>query len=558
MLSEALMPSVSALTRQQQDFGVDLTYQQDIGVNFTFNTSLQLTVSSDLVISNLAPNTASDSNIVNVNVSTNAVSGYKLTATVGNNTTYNTRNLVHTNSSLSNTFSSVAYAATPTITANTNLTDNTWAYSYSTDNGSTWANYNGLPLYSDTENFATLKETTGPVSTASGDDIKFKIAAKASETQASGEYNNVINFNLVANPVPVTLSMAFENAEVTKLNGYYKMQDMTQEICDAVEEYGDQLQLIDIRDNKVYWVSKLADDKCWMTQNLDLDLDSNVTLTHADTDLGWGSVIDTTATWTPRYSTTMPNGTIHSWSDFYNAGWGYLPVYGDNLEVASFNPDDLYWSGSLVPNEVIADFEETVDIFSCDVEDWAECAPYNPWAYYNAGVNSGNSHYSLGNYYNHLAAYAKNDKNDFDLNNLFDESDGPYVMENSICPAGWRLPDESNSNNGDFENLLDSYNIGYDHSGSWDNWIVSDGNSSVLALTTSPFYLSLSGSIDREGQTLATGVAQYAFLISNTLHSPDFYNNIASQGLSFDIEYSYNGHSSLFIGIAASIRCIAR
>ncbi|MBO7131791.1 hypothetical protein J6V85_00805, partial [Candidatus Saccharibacteria bacterium] len=50
-----------------------LTYQQEIGVNFTFNPTLNLTISADLYINNLAPNTASDSNIINVNVSTNTV-----------------------------------------------------------------------------------------------------------------------------------------------------------------------------------------------------------------------------------------------------------------------------------------------------------------------------------------------------------------------------------------------------------------------------------------------------------------------------------------------------
>jgi len=179
-----------------------LTYQQEIGVNFTFNTALNLTISADLYINNLAPGAASDSNIIDVNVLTNAINGYTLTANVGNNTTYNTRNLVHSNSNLSNTFTSIAYSATPTITTNTNLSADTWGFSYSTNNGSTWSNYNGLPLYSDTTNVATLKETTGPVSSASGDDVKFKIAAKASSAQVSGAYNNVINFNLAANVVP--------------------------------------------------------------------------------------------------------------------------------------------------------------------------------------------------------------------------------------------------------------------------------------------------------------------------------------------------------------------
>ena len=72
---------------------------------------------------------------------------------------------------------------------------------------------------------------------------------------------------------------AFEAAGKTKTNGYYAMQDMTNEICASVpkliSEYeANTTQLIDLRDNKIYFVSKLQDGKCWMTQNLSLELDS--------------------------------------------------------------------------------------------------------------------------------------------------------------------------------------------------------------------------------------------------------------------------------------------
>ena len=47
------------------------------------------------------------------------------------------------------------------------------------------------------------------------------------------------------------------------------MQEMTSTICaDAAEN--DTAQLTDTRDGKKYWVTKLADGNCWMTQNLDL------------------------------------------------------------------------------------------------------------------------------------------------------------------------------------------------------------------------------------------------------------------------------------------------
>lgn len=48
------------------------------------------------------------------------------------------------------------------------------------------------------------------------------------------------------------------------------MQEMTADVC-AVSQEGDSKQLIDDRDGKKYWVTKLKDGQCWMTQNLDYD-----------------------------------------------------------------------------------------------------------------------------------------------------------------------------------------------------------------------------------------------------------------------------------------------
>ena len=187
-----------------------LTYSSDVGVRFTFNPTLEISLSSaDLLIPNLSPGTVSDSNIIDVIVKTNNITGYTLNATVGNNTTYNTRNLVHELSGSSASFASINYGSSLA-----NLTaDNTWGYSYSTNDRTTWSNYDGLPIYSDATNIATLKEATSP-SVSAGDIINFKIAAKASTAQASGEYNNVINFVAIANPVPTLGPVACESGKI--------------------------------------------------------------------------------------------------------------------------------------------------------------------------------------------------------------------------------------------------------------------------------------------------------------------------------------------------------
>ena len=188
-----------------------LTYSSDVGVQFTFNPALQIDLSSaDIHILNLAPGTTSDSNVIDVIVKTNNVTGYTLNATVGNSTTYNTRNLVHEVSGSAANFASINYGASLASLT----TDNTWGYSYSTDGGTNWEDYDGLPLYSDATNIATLKDASTPPATNAGDTINFKIAAKASASQASGDYDNVINFIATANPVPTLGPIACESGKI--------------------------------------------------------------------------------------------------------------------------------------------------------------------------------------------------------------------------------------------------------------------------------------------------------------------------------------------------------
>ena len=104
-----------------------LTYTQDIDVSFTFNSTISVTLSSaNLIIPNLLPGTASDSNIVTVNVKTNNSTGYALSATVGNSTTFNTRDLKHQTSTITDKFSSINFGTI--VATNTAFSDNTWGY----------------------------------------------------------------------------------------------------------------------------------------------------------------------------------------------------------------------------------------------------------------------------------------------------------------------------------------------------------------------------------------------------------------------------------------------
>ncbi len=193
-----------------------LTFSSDVEVGFTFNPMISISLSSaDLVIPELAPGSMADSNEITVTVTTNTAYGYTLNATVGQEDDYETRDLVldnngsgSSNSVTAPVFSSLNFGASEATIA----TDSTWGYAYKTsETNSTWSNYSGLPLYSDNDNVTTLINTDAA---AASDYITFKIGARASTTQASGEYKNVINFIAVANPEPQLGPVACEGGKI--------------------------------------------------------------------------------------------------------------------------------------------------------------------------------------------------------------------------------------------------------------------------------------------------------------------------------------------------------
>lgn len=400
-----------------------LSYQSDVGINFTFNPTLSISLSpNNLTIPNLSPSTTDTSNEISVNVSTNNVYGYSLYATVGNST-YDNTNL--TRSGSNDVFASIsANADLSSLTA-----DNTWGYTYSLDNGTTWSNYNGLPLYT-TDNPTRLKKNTGP----SEDVVNFKIAAKSSTTQPSGTYTNVINFTAITKPTPVTLADAYASEGKELYHGYYKMQDMTHTICEETEDIGAQLQVIDIRDDKVYWISKLADNNCWMTQNLDYNINSEKPLNSETSDLvvynegiytaesGYSKDISGVIIWTPKsgnndYSTINATGGSIS-------GW-----VADNSVPYSIDLGDWYQNGIYFNSKT---YNFLSNPSSCT--DYFSRTPYA----------TNNTHGHIGNYYNWSAAVASN-------NSYHNGSQ----QHNSICPANWELPNYSNYS---YLNSLYNYN----------------------------------------------------------------------------------------------------
>ena len=459
-----------------------LSYQTSTNIGFTFLPTLNVSLSSNnLTINNLIPGgNAVDSNTITVNVSTNIAEGYNLYATVGSNSSSNNNsdnnnninNNANTNTNVSNGYNTANLVNTvdnnytfiplsSNVSELSNFANNNWGYSYSLDSGTTWISgdygnastgYNGLPLYTNTG--IKLVEEAGSTSST----VDFKIAARAGSTQPSGEYANTINFTVISNTIPTTMLDAFIASGAQMYKGYFKMQDMTSEICKSIDVEESELQLIDIRDDKIYWVAKLADDNCWMTQNLDLDIVAGSTsLTSNNTDLSADESVYTADntmyalkgagdtygyTYENSIVTWIPERTTIAYNQLNSTNW-------QNSNTDPYSWDRLKTSGANAGQPVYPDSNVTQAI---------------------AG-----DHGLSGNYYNWTASLASNDSTNATGN-----------PTNSICPKGWRLP---NATNKEFGNLLVQYNIISTNTST--SYI--DGVSSVSSMGAAPLYFVRGG-----------------------------------------------------------------
>ena len=211
---------------------------------------------------------------LDINVSTNALKGYELYLSSKDEITDMKPELNPTD-----TVNKISSTFTGSKTSST-MPNNNWGYSL--DN----TDYNKIPKKSETKQIKNI--TTFPTT----NDLKTTVhfGTKVDTTLASGRYNADIVFTAVAH-----------NNPAKTLHRISTMQQMSTDICSATttpkkesttldtdgSHHGDlnyvpTKTLTDTRDNNTYTVSKLADGKCWMTQNLRI---AGKTLTPADSDV---------------------------------------------------------------------------------------------------------------------------------------------------------------------------------------------------------------------------------------------------------------------------------
>ena len=276
----------------------------------------------------------------------------------------------------------------PTLSGDTNEADfpaKSWGYS------GTSGVFTGASL---------LPKTVFRTSTFGETEHNFVVGVAGGDNIVSGSYFNSLVFTITANPSVIATNVVC-NPQATTISQAVCMQDMNQDIIDSLG-LEEQYQLIDSRDGKSYWFAKLADGNVWMTQNLDLDLSTSMTLTSADTDL------NSVASWTPMRDTISEGD--------YEDGW-----VRDKYTPYSWDAGNAF--------EVIHFAASTSDPrLDCNVYNRTEKPYCERFVEYKPA--EGGMHWQVGNYYNWTAAVASND-----TSSLLADS----VAPDSICPKGWRL-----------------------------------------------------------------------------------------------------------------------
>ena len=361
------------------------------------------------------------SNTAALSISTNNETGYSLYMTTGNGE----NTLTGQNPGISNVISAVN-GGNDGVTS-TDFGNNTWGYNLSQEAVSDTTAYEAVP---------TATGDTALITTSSpteADTYNLTFGTKVDTSLPSGTYSNDVVVSVVANP-----------AFVPVFDGIQTMQEMTSTICaDAAEN--DTAQLTDTRDGKKYWVTKLADGNCWMTQNLDLDLSTSKALTPDDSDVS--------RSWTPA-NNTLTDGT---------------QTTTDNTAVWSWNLGDYVLT---TPNAgTSCGTSGKSDFGDCTSVGFQSVAGMTPMTDGNAtdviSGNTYNAHYHVGNHYTWNAATA---------------GTGGTITSaeatDSICPKGWRLPTSTSS--GEYQALMNAYSISSNTAGS-------------TALVSSPLYFVRSG-----------------------------------------------------------------
>lgn len=342
-------------------------------VNVNISPVITLTVAPELDLGEVTPESSTGTFVskgITAYVTTNSTSGYALSM-YAKGKDASMQNLNNPSAKIPSDF-------TGSVTSSS-MAPNKWGYSLNN------TDFYAVPLV---DNAVTIRNTD---TIAANEGTTVYYGANVSTSTPNGVYEKTVVFTAYPK------SDYVDPSERTIFDIHY-MQEMTSTICSNTktpsvdaktiswiktddENLVPRTKLIDSRDGMTYLVSKLADGNCWMSQNLELDLD-NEPLTSADTDL------NTKASWTAKNHTLYPTET----------DWDYTDWANDVDRSIKPDVDKKFHLGGTTPSP-------------------------SP-----TSTSSDSAWERTGNYYNWIAMTAGHSEAE------------TGVVNDSICPKGWRLP----------------------------------------------------------------------------------------------------------------------
>ncbi len=219
-----------------------------------------------------------------------------------------------------------------------------------------FSDYTAVPEEYTKVAYYTSSTDTG--NNATGSNLTTTYRAYISPSQPAGTYIGQVKYTLVhpsSAPAPVTFEIAYANANKQKYKGYYKMQDMTESICNSINVYDEASEafLIDERDDNVYSVRKMDQWGCIMTSNLRFtgtSLSSDTSNVTEDTTIVWydletngaGYCSDNSADYACKHEGVDGNGDDTVWYNY--AAASAMTITGNRSGSAVYNICPQGWT----------------------------------------------------------------------------------------------------------------------------------------------------------------------------------------------------------------------
>ena len=401
---------------------------------------------------------------------------------------------------------------TNTILVTTNLKTNTYGIPrvyYTTTDPAGYSECSNVLVSSNTEGYMTIQCETTPTTVATGLTLHIVPKGSSEDTFCTDGTYEANTSQCEAGDWKwgsFTVGLPDITPPPTLMSEISSMQEMTPEFCASVtvDSPGNTARLKDERDGKYYWVAKLADGNCWMTQNLELDL-AGKTLTPEDSDVSSNWNYDSVGG--NAYTSAQDGSRTSSVIQYYNLGKYVLKTPS---------------AGYCQPNTNFSE-SECVNYW----QDASSMVPMTAYRIDGASVdgNTYDAHYLAGNYYSWEAATAG-------TGHSYASPDAQALE--SICPKGFELPPNAGDNS--YNSLISAYNI-------------SSNTTGGTAMRSAPLFFVRSGYVNPTGYLNRAG------------NAGNYWSSVASSSSHAYTLYFYSSHvdssggHSRYNGV--SVRCVA-